>query len=244
MSFITRFVLPCVLFVLFGATLNSARAWQETIAEAQARTKALEPVTKDILENADIAKYYAACPAGILADASPFHLVNPDISTEKQDALYDQCSNAPGKCFEVCTADKNPHVCFALARVYEYNFEPAENSEDINSISMSGRLFAYSCALGSPGGCTNRAAGIRNAGQAFERKNLSANREEAQACLLKTFEVACDKEDAWGCAMFAQAIQNGEGTQIDTKKAKKYYEKACAIDPKFEACDFAKRKMQ
>lgn len=89
-------------------------------------------------------------------------------------------------------------------------------------------LFQRACKLGGAGGCTNLAATDR------------ANGVGDEMCIANTFFGACDGGDAWACSMSGVVLWDGEGVETDRERAKKYFDKSCAISPDFAACDFAK----
>ena len=138
----------------------------------------------------------------------------------------------PELCLEQCRKFDDPQACLNLALALQTR-EPEAPAKFVQS------LFAQACALAEEGGCTNRGAGIRNGGyedDPFARRTP----REARACQFRTFDFACSKDDAWGCAMLGQAYAAGEGVAKDRNKANIAFSRACAQDPKFAACDFAK----
>lgn len=195
----------------------------------------LNEVIARTLADTQISKYYEMCPADAYKAARPFWQFR-----RKDAELYSTCKSDPLYCFDACTNDKMAGACFSLARVQQDYYDSYDNGEPTKGYDVYARIFSYACALGSAGGCTNRGASIRNVGLSFDGNTLRNNGHDTQACLLRTFEQACADGDAWGCTMYGQAIQLGEGTKMDSKKAKIYYDKSCTINPDFEACTYAK----
>jgi TPR repeat protein len=104
-------------------------------------------------------------------------------------------------------------------------------------------LFASACALGEAAGCTNRAAHLRNdmdEGDPLQR--LSA--DQLASCHHRSFKIACDKNDAWGCAMLGQSHRYGEGVRRNMGAARRSYRKACDLAPDFAACGFARADLE
>jgi TPR repeat protein len=117
-----------------------------------------------------------------------------------------------------------------------------QENESVVAPRYAQLLFAMACALGKASGCTNRAAHMRNAaeeGDPLER--LSAKAKDR--CQFRSFEIACDKNDPWGCAMLGQAHRNGEGVKKSVALARRSYRKSCRLDPEFAACDFSRRAL-
>ncbi len=125
----------------------------------------------------------------------------------------------------------NGQACFSLARVLQEHGAPAFDRH-------YEPLFALACAIGKPGGCTNRGGGIRNGGYAADPSKSWSEAEKA-TCLRRTFKIACENEDAWGCAMYGQSLFTGEGGAQDDAAAAAAFEKSCAINPDFDSCEFA-----
>lgn len=147
------------------------------------------------------------------------------------------CRADPVTCIAACLDDGAAEACLAFGLMLEI--------DDTPHILPARHAHALACALGEPAGCTNRAAGIRNV--PTEGDTLSLEPFDAKApCLFRSFQVACDGDDSWGCAMLGQAHQYGEGTLALPKLAMAAYTRACdlaAPDLDFPACSFARDAM-
>lgn len=185
-----------------------------------------------VLGNAEIQSRYKVCPADIARTARPLwkSLWSSDEWAEER------CEKDIEACHHECMEWRNESACFALGRAYEKAI-PAVSSH------LSQMLFAEACALGSRGGCTNRASGIRNA-QYDGDPMLATDREKLASCYFRTFSFSCGDVDAWGCTMLGQSYQLGEGVAPDMDAAQRRYLQACEIKPDFPACDYARSMMQ
>lgn len=179
-----------------------------------------------------IKELWQSCPADLYRSRSAFwsgFLDNPRVKTA-------QCQADPLWCHTACFQYGNDNACFSLALALQLD-------EKADASHYSEPLFTRACATGSAGGCTNRGGGIRNGN--FDNDPFAAKPEsERNACLFRTFEIACQSGDAWGCAMHGQSYQYGEGVAENPDKAAEFFRKSCAISPDFVACDFAKRHLK
>lgn len=100
-------------------------------------------------------------------------------------------------------------------------------------------MFSMACALGKASGCTNRGAHLRNAADEGDPLD-SLSQEERDRCQFRSFKIACEKSDNWGCSMLGQAYHTGEGAKKNLSRARRYYKKSCKLDPDFAACAFAR----
>ena len=126
-------------------------------------------------------------------------------------------------CAEACIGRRGAEACLRMSRLYELQ------GDDRHEIALR-QFYALSCALGRPNACTNRGSQIRNApwrGDALSRGPI----DKTAGCRLRTFEQACDGDDAWGCAMAGQAWRLGEGKAPDPDRARARYERACELLP-------------
>ena len=92
-------------------------------------------------------------------------------------------------------------------------------------------LYQHACTLGEPSGCTNRAARL-----------YLGNRRDAgvTACAARTFERTCALKDAWGCAMYGNALHEGVGVPQDDARALQALADACVNgDASSPACGAA-----
>lgn len=175
---------------------------------------------------------FGTCPADTFARERPVWrwAFAPRRPTERR------CAREPAACYALCTRWSNAPACFDLALAFEHH------SLDVADILDKERLYALACAGGFPAGCTNRAAGIRNGGYA-EDPFRDAPRTDTDACLARSFRLDCDRRGAWGCAMLGQAYRLGEGVAAEASRARAAFDMACAINPDFAACAFARRQL-
>ncbi|EJN03883.1 sel1 repeat family protein [Phyllobacterium sp. YR531] len=176
---------------------------------------------------------YGACPADIWKTKMSFW----KPFTTRFGMNLNACRNDPKMCLRNCLGEQDSVACFSLAVVWEMNGE----SKDYPNWQ---RLFALSCALGHPGGCTNRAASILS--DTHESDPFpDPNEPETARCLFRSFQETCAARDAWGCAMHGASYQFGNGVQKNNALARRYYEQSCEIDRDFAACymgrDFMKK---
>lgn len=206
----------------------SSRAQDDT----EKATSDIDAIERLVLESAEIQSHYAVCPASIAKKARPLWR----IFWSSADWSIDQCGDDVDSCQQDCLTGQNENACFALARVLE-------NAEPVASPHVAQMLFAQACAIGSRGGCTNRAAGIRN-GQYEGDPMLAAPAGTLPGCYFDTFTISCSDGDAWGCAMLGQSYQFGEGVEKSDAEARRHYSRACEINANFPACDFAKSHLE
>ena len=169
-----------------------------------------------------------ACPGDVYGTlvSPPERVIGP------RQVANDYCAAYPGECHRLCTQERSPVHCFRLAQTFEANVPAVSPRYKL-------ALFTFACATGSNGGCANRAAGLRN--MVYDDDPLRGlSRRSKETCEFRTFRIACDKGDAWGCAMLGQAHRFGEGTPAAASPARTAYQKSCGIDPGFAACTFAK----
>jgi hypothetical protein len=214
-----------VLVLLFVAGSGGAQE-SHTI-----RTDLFPGLFEKLKNDAALQALWGSCPADIYRREAAFwtsYAGNPDIKVE-------ECEADPVGCYDNCFQARNENACFALARAFQ------DNSEEKFSRYWEA-LFARACAVGSDGACTNRGAGIRNG--LYEDDPFTAMPEgERDSCLFRTFQASCRSGDAWGCTMYGQSYQYGEGVAVDPVKAAEFYRKSCEIDPDFDACDYAKEQL-
>ncbi len=180
----------------------------------------------------EIQSHFKICPAEIANSARP--LWRSLVPGEPLDR--GTCGEDIKACYRICMEDRNASACLALG----YTLEAASPVVPQRWAQM---LFAQACAAGSSGGCTNRAAGIRN-GQYGGDPLSDADVDDLRRCFLRTFTLTCRDGDAWGCTMLGQSYQYGEGAPADMLMAKRFYEKSCSIAEDFPACDFARKQME
>ncbi|MBP1857376.1 TPR repeat protein [Rhizobium herbae] len=224
-------ILAASAALLFGVTVAVAAGRPGKVTEND-RQGVLDIVAAQVEANDEIQSHYKVCPAEIANAARPFWrelFPGEDISRES-------CGEDIKACYRTCMEEGSAAACLALG----YTLQAAS---PVVSPLWSQMLFAQACAAGSSGGCTNRAAGIRN-GQFSGDPMLNAERDHLRGCFLRTFTLTCNEDDPWGCTMLGQSYQYGEGAPADRGAAKRFYEKSCAISDDFPACDFARNRLK
>ncbi|MCU0829031.1 MAG: SEL1-like repeat protein [Tabrizicola sp.] len=175
----------------------------------------------------------ASCPADIYRSRQ----VLLDRFLPKTDVGPEDCRSDPTACVTACLDTASGEACLAMAIMLEV--------DDTPHLLPARHAHALACALGEAGGCTNRAAGIRNRPLPGDALSLQPFHEKAP-CLLESFTLACKGEDSWGCAMLGQAYHLGDGTPPDSVLARRHYQAACdlaAPDMDFPACTFAREAL-
>jgi TPR repeat protein len=173
-----------------------------------------------------LTEFLPACPADYFGKSATLF----DALGDREGTSEEVCAKQPTACLTECILGKNSETCFNLARIIQDSGEP---TGPINTE----RLFAFACASGEPSACTNRAAGMRN-GRYEGDPALEWPDEKLNGCLMRTFQLSCDKEDSWGCAMLGQAHFYGEGGEENMEKAKAAFERTCDLAPDFASCEF------
>ncbi|HEX2555539.1 MAG TPA: SEL1-like repeat protein [Microvirga sp.] len=171
------------------------------------------------------------CPADVFGKRRP-----KASATRASAGSQASCEARPGACFRACVQAADGEACFRLAQTFQ-------SHEDVIRPLHAETLFTLACASGEGSGCTNRGAGIRNgdyAGDPFKRKPEHVQ----ESCQYRSFKIACDEDDAWGCAMLGQSYQYGEGTRGNPALARAAYEKSCRLAPDFEACEFIRPRLE
>jgi hypothetical protein len=220
-----RFGLPAITAALLAASFSLAQDIEK------AKTEAFPELFTKITSNPDLQKRWATCPADLYGTQKSLW----SRFAGSREVELAECEANPDGCYSDCFDGGNENACFELGRAFQ------DHSDRALSRHWE-MMFAHACAAGSPGGCTNRGAGIRNGG--YEDDPFQSVKEDVRdTCLFSTFEIACSAEDAWGCTMLGQAYQRGEGTQRDAARARFYYQQSCDRDPDFPACDYAKELM-
>jgi TPR repeat protein len=132
--------------------------------------------------------------------------------------------------FEACLAkcaSGSPGACYWLANGLErQNALP----EAVNA------LFQRSCRLGVVSGCTNRAASLLD--------EADAGNTDAKACAVATFKLACERDDPWGCTMFASHLVRRDGVERNDALARQVLKKSCRFGIKDQACVAANAILQ
>ncbi|CCE01865.1 sel1 repeat family protein [Bradyrhizobium sp. STM 3809] len=84
-------------------------------------------------------------------------------------------------------------------------------------------LFLQACTLGVTSGCTNRAAELDTI-------------DDGNACAIRTYKMACDRDDPWACSMIGFHLIRGTGVAKDPARARKLLSKSCKYGPEDQAC--------
>src|SRR5262249_32146117 len=95
---------------------------------------------------------------------------------------------------------------------------------------VSEALFLKACTLGVVSGCTNRAANM--------------HRPIGDACAVRTFQSACDRNDPWACTMIGFHLIRGIGIAKDRERARQALAKSCRYGEDDPACEYAKRLLK
>ena len=145
-------------------------------------------------------------------------------SVEKNVGYPDEkCNNNPLECLDNCRKE-DANACYALA----LHLQEQSSTEQIEAEP----LFWRSCKFGIVSGCTNNAAG---------RLNSEPENKQIIKCAADTFEKTCEKNDAWGCTMYAVALSQGQGRERNFDEALKVLTKSCRHGANDAACQNAKR---
>jgi hypothetical protein len=198
--------------ILWAVSVFAAASSTTGAAVAQGvNTQGIEAVTLEMRRDPAVMRNYSVCPANVFGrvrGGGPVEGLTESV-----------CSAEPTRCWTLCTEGRNGTACFRLARVFQ---EHAPENDPRTQV-----LFTMACARGMAAGCTNRGAGVRNA--EYENDPLRAwSKSRREACTARSFAVACDQNDSWGCFMSGQATANGEGVRRDLARARMIYERACA----------------
>lgn len=195
-----------------------------------------QPEIRKTLDKMDsepaLSEFFPACPSEYFGKAATLF----DALGNREGLEEEYCAKHPLFCLTECVQGKNSDTCFGLARAIQDHADPA-------APIYTEKLFAFSCAAGKPSACTNRGAGMRN-GRYDGDPALAWTDEKLNGCLMRTFQLTCDKGDSWGCAMLGQAWQAGEGAAANAEKAKAAYKRACNLAPDFPSCEFASSMME
>ena len=193
------------------------------VADAAARSPWRQEMIWRLRVDDRLTNLHAVCPADVAGARAA-------RKTAVAAAASPDCERNPIACHERCVA-RDGEACLSLAQTVE-----AERPRLPPKYWKA--LYTAACELGQPSGCTNRAAALRNLDDADPLDKVA---EPAATCEFRSFQYACAGNDAWGCTMSGQALLNGEGVAANPGEAHAMFAKACAIDPDFEACEFAKK---
>jgi hypothetical protein len=127
----------------------------------------------------------------------------------------ESCSADVEQCLERCRAGDAGH-CYSAALVMQ----------KVRNSLVSQALFLRACASGFVSGCTNRAA------------EMDSGRGES--CAIRTYGLACDRNDPWACTMIGFHLARGIGVDKDHDRARKMLAKSCRFGDDDDACRFAK----
>lgn len=191
---------------------------------------ALPAMYEAIDRNQETIANYKQCPSAIVGKSRGWM----SYIVGSGELEFDDCAKNPAFCLKLCFEDRNENACFVAGRVLQ---EHAPDDKD----EYSDKMFAQACALGHDAGCTNRGAGVRN--DESPASGL-ADLPDKGACTFGAFEYACGKDDAWGCFMYGQALEEGEGTPTDLTAALKAYKQTCDGRQDFVACTWATDRIE
>ena len=226
---VTRGILGVVSSFAMLATLDVARSED---APPKLDLKSAESVVAKMAADTGLARRLAACPADIFATDVVFWRRWIGAPAPVDVVSKQQCEEAPDLCYTKCVDDDRAQFCLNLGLALQ-------NHRDRKSARFAEMLFAKACALGDGGGCTNRAAYIRNVTDPEDVDNLG-DESARDLCGFRSFKIDCGRDGPWGCAMLGQAYLRGEGVKADNALARASFLRACELNPSFAACDFAK----
>lgn len=185
-----RLALPalaaCTLLAATGVGPQPARAGFDA---AGARS-----VAATINRDRRLSHMLRQCPADMFGKRRRAASVTRASATAKA-----SCEDSPGACFRACIQAADGEACLRLAHTFQ------SHDEVVRPIYAQ-TLFTLACASGEGSGCTNRGAGIRNRdypGDLFKQKPERVQ----ESCQYRSFRIACEQDDAWGCAMLGQSYQ-------------------------------------
>jgi hypothetical protein len=184
------------------------------------------PTPAPVLQNA------SAAPAAV-DDSVPDWLLPDDACPADVAAAVEArggefvgvCDGDLAVCLRRCE-DGEAIMCYAAAvRVQALGGAPR----------LEDALFLRACVLGNASACTNRAASI-----AYREPD----RLDGDVCASRTFELACDRRDPWGCTMFGRDLAFGRGIAPDLHRALEVLPGACQFDAADPACIAARGLME
>jgi hypothetical protein len=132
-----------------------------------------------------------------------------------QQFSIDTCAADVERCLARCQTGDAGH-CYAAALVLQ----------NVRKTVVSQALFQRACASGLVSGCTNRAAEMDSG--------------PGQACAIRTYGLACERDDPWACTMMGFHLLRGIGIDKDPERARKALAKSCRFGDQDDACRFAK----
>ncbi len=199
----------------FAAIVLAAQAFS-LASEAQTTPdqRSVAQVAAAIDADPKLTRLLGQCPAPVYRRA------------KENSAAADSCDSHLGECLTACR-NGDGEQCFKLGLAIQKSGEKPLHAQI---------MFTAACANGKGSGCTNRGAGMRNGdydGDPFAKRSKSAREQ----CQFRSFRTACGLNDAWGCAMLAQAYANGEGVKRSRTDAQRASDKSCELAPNFAACE-------
>ncbi len=194
--------------------------------------RALAALLKPLDQNRQLARLYRQCPGGLF---KPEPSRSPRLHRQAA-RLNDACEGQESACFRACVQEGNGAACLDLAYI-------AQRKRALVAPRYAQVLFTLACANGVGAGCTNRAAGIRNGGYADDPIGTGPD-GASERCQHRSFKIACEQRDPWGCAMLGQSYRLGEGTAENPIAARSAYQQSCKLSPDFEACSFSREGLK
>jgi TPR repeat protein len=131
-----------------------------------------------------------------------------------------RCAAALDRCLRNCRGG-DASECYSAALVLE----------EVRDGPVSDALFLKACALGFVSGCTNRAARMEDGGR-------------GASCAIRTFDMACERDDPWACTMIGFHLIRGMGVVKDHARARQVLAKSCRFGEDDPACTYARRLMR
>jgi TPR repeat protein len=141
--------------------------------------------------------------------------VMPARETESQYSK-ERCATALERCLDNCRAG-DAGDCYASAQILI----------KVRQNAVAESIFLRACSLGIVSGGTNRAAGM-DAG-------------DGGSCAIRTFDMACGRNDPWACTMIGFHLARGIGTAKDPVRARQALAKSCRYGETDQACSYARR---
>jgi hypothetical protein len=132
----------------------------------------------------------------------------------------ERCAARLERCLNNCRAG-DASDCYASALILGR----------VRNSPISEALFLRACGLGIVSGCTNRAAGMEAPG---------AQPGSGNECSVRTFNLACERDDPWACTMAGFHLARGIGVAKDPARARQILAKSCKYGEEDQACAYAK----
>lgn len=132
-----------------------------------------------------------------------------------QEFSIERCAADVARCLDGCRAGDAGH-CYSAALVIQ----------KVRNGAVSQAFFQRACASGFVSGCTNRA--------------VEMDSGPGKTCAMRTYGLACDRNDPWACTMLGFHLVRGIGVDKDPDRARKALARSCRFGDEDDACRFAK----